>query len=214
MPTWPSSPDRDGGAIGSPLRWRPCCSIESGLAELPAALRWREWMARVEAVLFASATPVPGNALLRLVGQGVSIEMLIRDIRAELINRPYDLEEVAGGWIFRTKARFAEAITTSANLGNQSFALTEMEMGVLCAIAYHQPIDRAGLKDIFGKDVDRDLLGRLRRQDLIATGPRSPRPGAPHTFVTTERFLVMFDLRTLRDLPDLEVASTHDPVPT
>ena len=77
-------------------------------------------------------------------------------------------------------------------------------MGVLCAIAYHQPIDRAGLKDIFGKEVNRDLLARLRFQDLIASGPRSPRPGAPHTFVTTEIFLTTFDLQSLRDLPDME----------
>ena len=78
-------------------------------------------------------------------------------------------------------------------------------MGVLCAIAYHQPIDRAGLADIFGKEVSRDLLARLRYKDLIASGPRSPRPGAPHTFVTTETFLVIFDLQSLRDLPELEL---------
>jgi chromosome segregation and condensation protein ScpB len=77
---------------------------------------------------------------------------------------------------------------------------------VLCAIAYHQPIDRAGLKDIFGKEVSRDLLARLRYNDLIASGPRAPRAGAPHTFVTTETFLVTFDLQTLRDLPELDLS--------
>ena len=78
-------------------------------------------------------------------------------------------------------------------------------MAVLCAIAYHQPIDRAGLADIFGKEVSRDLLARLRARDLIATGPRSPRAGAPYTYVTTQTFLVAFDLPTLRDLPDREL---------
>ena len=84
-------------------------------------------------------------------------------------------------------------------------AFTEMEMGVLCAIAHHQPITRDGLKDIFGKEISRDLLARLRHKDLIASGPRSPRPGEPHTFVTTETFLATFDLQALRDLPDLEI---------
>ena len=79
---------------------------------------------------------------------------------------------------------------------------------MLCAIAYHQPIDRAGLKDIFGKEVSRDLLARLRFKELIASGPRSPRPGAPHTFVTTEMFLMTFDLQTLRDLPQLVIGDT------
>lgn len=93
-------------------------------------------------------------------GQGVSVEMLIDDIQAELASRPYELAEVAGKWMFRTKTQFADAIKAAADLGDQSLPFTEMEMGVLCAIAYHQPIDRVGLKDIFGKEVSRDLLAR------------------------------------------------------
>jgi segregation and condensation protein B len=176
------------------------------LEDLPQELRWREWMGRIEAVLFASATPVGRDDLARVVGQGTSVEILIEDIQAELVGRPYELVQAADGWMFRTKTQFADAIKAAADLGNQSLAFTEMEMGVLCAIAYHQPIDRAGLKDIFGKDVSRDLLARLRFKDLIASGPRAPRAGAPHTFVTTETFLATFDLQTLRDLPELDLA--------
>ena len=176
------------------------------LADLPQELRWREWMGRIEAVLFASASPVGREDLARVVGQGASVEMLITDIQAELVGRPYELAEVASGWMFRTKTQFADAIKTAANLGEQSLAFTEMEMGLLCAIAYHQPIDRAGLKGIFGKAVSRDLLARLRYKDLIASGPRAPRAGAPHTFVTTETFLTTFDLQSLRDLPELELS--------
>ena len=175
------------------------------LEDLPQELRWREWMGRIEAVLFASATPVGREDLARVVGKGASVEMLINDIQAELVGRPYELAEVSGGWMFRTRTQFADAIKAAADLGGQSLAFTEMEMGVLCAIAYHQPIDRAGLKDIFGKEVSRDLLARLRFKDLIASGPRSPRPGAPHTFVTTEAFLATFDLQSLRDLPELDL---------
>ena len=175
------------------------------LVDLPRELRWREWMGRIEAVLFASASPVGRDDLARVVGQGASIEMLIEDIEAELTGRPYELVQAATGWMFRTRVQFAEANKAAADLGEQSMAFTEMEMGVLCAIAYHQPIDRAGLKDIFGKEISRDLLARLRHKDLIASGPRSPRPGAPHTFVTTETFLATFDLQALRDLPDLEI---------
>ena len=176
------------------------------LDDLPQALRWREWMGRIEAVLFASASPVSREDLASVVGQGASVEILIDDIQAELTGRPYELVQLASGWMFRTKTQFADAIKAAADLGEQSLAFTEMEMGVLCAIAYHQPIDRAGLKDIFGKEVSRDVLARLRHKDLIASGPRSPRPGAPHTFVTTETFLVMFDLQSLRDLPELELS--------
>ena len=51
-----------------------------------------------------------------------------------------------------------------------------MEMAVLCAVAYHQPLDRAGLKDVFGQEVSRDLIDRLRARDLIATAPAPPDP--------------------------------------
>ena len=201
------------GAKNAPLRRtstkgqagsEPENPFDQELADLPQDLRWREWMGRIEAVLFASATPVSRDDLARVVGQGASVEMLLDDIQAELAKRPYDLVQTANGWMFRTKTQFADAIKAAADLGDQSLAFTEMEMGVLCAIAYHQPIDRAGLKDIFGKDVNRDLLARLRFKDLIASGPRAPRAGAPHTFVTTEMFLTAFDLQSLRDLPELE----------
>lgn len=177
------------------------------LEDLPQELRWREWMGRIEAVLFARGTPVGREDLTCVVGQGASVEMLIEDIQTELVGRPYELVETTGGWMFQTKTQFADAIKAAADLGDQSLAFTEMEMGVLCAIAYHQPIDRAGLKDIFGKEVSRDLLARLRFKDLIASGPRAPRPGAPHTFVTTDMFLTTFDLQSLRDLPDMEFTS-------
>lgn len=189
------NPADEGGAV-----------FDRELDDLPQELRWRKWMGRIEAVLFASTSPVGCDELARVVGQGASVELLIEDIQAELRGRPYELAQVAGGWMFRTRPQFADAIKAAADLGEQSLAFTEMEMGVLCAIAYHQPIDRAGLADIFGKEVSRDLLARLRHKDLIASGPRSPRPGAPHTFVTTETFLVTFDLQSLRDLPELELS--------
>lgn len=180
--------------------------IDRELAHLPPDLRWREWMGRVEAVLFASATPVPRDRLHGLVGRSVSLDLLIGDIRAELTHRPYDLVEVAGGWMLRTLPRFAEVIRAAGGSGDAAPGFSEREIEVLCAIAYHQPIDRAGLAGIFGRQISRDLLGRLQRRNLIAAGPRSPRPGAPHTFVTTQTFLTVFDLRSLRDLPDPEGA--------
>lgn len=60
------------------------------------------------------------------------------------------------------------------------------------------------MKDVFGKEISRDLIGRLAERDLIGTGPREPRRGAPYTFVTTETFLAAFGMETLRDLPDPE----------
>ena len=178
--------------------------LDRELPDLPPELRWREWMRRIEAVLFASASPVPRDDLARVVGQGASVDRLVEDLAADLEGRAFEIAQVAGGWMFRTRATYAPAIRAAADIGDQLLDLSEFDVAVLAAIAYHQPITRDGLKDIFGKEISRDLIGRLHARDLIGTGPRSPRRGAPYTFVTTEQFLVAFDLETLADLPERE----------
>tara|TARA_R110002110_G_scaffold414457_2_gene644558 strand:+ start:428 stop:1012 length:585 start_codon:yes stop_codon:yes gene_type:complete len=174
------------------------------LEELPAELRWREWMRRIEAVLFASASPVAREDLARVVGQGASVDLLIEDLAEAFSERPYEIATVAGGWMIRTRTAYGPVIRAAADVGEQDLELNEFDVAVLAAVAYHQPITRDGLKDIFGKEISRDLIGRLHARDLIATGPRSPRRGAPYTFVTTDQFLVAFGLESLRDLPDRE----------
>lgn len=174
------------------------------LADLPPDQRWREWMCRIEAILFASASPVPSEDLARVVGQGASVALLLEDLAASCEGRAFEVAKVAGGWMMRTRPAYAMAIRAVADVGGQALDLGEFDLAVLAAIAYHQPITRDGLKDIFGKEISRDLIGRLHAQGVIGTGPRSPRRGAPYTFVTTERFLVAFDLETLADLPERE----------
>jgi len=179
--------------------------LDRELEDLPTELRWREWMRRVEAVLFASAAPVAREDLTKVVGQGVSVDLLVEDLAADLEGRSFEVAKVAaGGWMLRTRPAYAPAIRAAADVGAQDLDLREYDVAVLAAIAYHQPITRDGLKDIFGKEISRDLIGRLHAQGLIGTGPRSPRRGAPYTYVTTEQFLVAFDLKSLQDLPDRE----------
>ena len=161
-------------------------------------------MRRIEAVLFASTSPVPRDDLARVVGQGASVDLLVEDLAADLEGRAFEIAQVAGGWMFRTRAIYAPAIRAAADIGDQLLDLSEFDVAVLAAIAYHQPITREGLKDIFGKEISRDLIGRLHARSLIGTGPRSPKRGAPYTFVTTEQFLVAYNLETVRDLPDKE----------
>lgn len=178
--------------------------LDRELEDLPPDLRWREWMRRIEAVLFASASPVPREDLARVVGQGASVDLLIEDLIADIEGRSFELAKVTGGWLLRTRSAYAPAIRAAADVGEQDLDLREFDVAVLAAIAYHQPITRDGLKDIFGKEISRDLIGRLHARELIGTGPRSPRRGAPYTYVTTDQFLVVFDLESLQDLPDRE----------
>ncbi|MBC7738523.1 MAG: SMC-Scp complex subunit ScpB [Candidatus Saccharibacteria bacterium] len=178
--------------------------FDRGLADLPADLRWREWMRRIEAVLFASASPVARDDLARVVGPGASVDLLIEDLAVDLEGRPYEVAQVGAGWTLRTKPAYAPAIRAAADVGGQALNLSEYDLAVLAAIAFHQPISRGGLKDIFGKEISRDLIGRLAERDLIGTGPREPRRGAPYTFVTTDTFLAAFGMQSLRDMPEPE----------
>lgn len=167
-------------------------------------MRWREWMNRVEATIFAASEPVTRETLARIVGKSCSIDLLIDDIRQELRGRPYDLVSVAGGWKHLTRPTYADAIRAAAGGSEKAVDLSQSEVLVLMCVAYFQPITRAELSGFFGKEVSRDLIGRLRGAGLIASGPRSPTPGAPYTYVTTKGFLLEFGLDTLRDLPNFE----------
>lgn len=178
--------------------------LDTELTDLPQALRWREWMARVEAVLFAASEPVGREVLARVVGRDCALDLLIEDISAELAGRPYEIARIAGGWQFRTRPQYAAAIRAARGEGEAARDLTQNEALVLTIIAYMQPVTRSAISQLTGREVSRDLIARLHRQDLIARGPRSPEPGAPYTYVTTPGFLVQFGMETLRDLPDLE----------
>ncbi len=175
------------------------------LADLPPALRWREWMLRVEAVIFAAAEPVGREVLARVVGGECSIDLLIDDLWEELSGRPYEIVAVAGGWQYRSRPVYASAIRASqASIRSATSGLSDFEAMVLVAIAYFQPITRGDLSKVFGKEVGRDTISTLRNAGFLASGPRSPTPGAPYTYVTTKQFLTVFGMETLRDLPDIE----------
>ncbi|MFG1428830.1 SMC-Scp complex subunit ScpB [Roseixanthobacter glucoisosaccharinicivorans] len=179
--------------------------LDTELADLPPELRWREWMGRVEAVIFASPEPVTRDVLTRIVGRDCNLDLIIDDIRGELRGRPYELVAVAGGWQHRTRKNFADAIRTAIGAAGDGKDLSQAEALILACIGYYQPITRSELSSFFGKEVSRDTIGRLRGLGFIAAGPRSPQPGAPYTYVTTKGFLSHFGLETLRDLPDMEM---------
>ncbi len=185
-------------------RASPSVLLDTELDELPRELRWRVWMGRVEAVIFASPKPVTRETLARVVGKSCNLEALIEDIRAELVDRPYELVAVAGGWQHRTRKDYADAIRFAAGVEDRALDLSKLETMVLAAIAYFQPVTRRELGNLLGREVSRDTLGDLRSFGLIATGPKSPRAGAPNTYVTTIEFLSRFGLNSLQDLPDRE----------
>jgi segregation and condensation protein B len=181
-------------------------SLDLELADLPPAARWREWILRVEAAIFASQKPVAREALVRLVGQDCRFDDLIADLIHELRGRPYDLTLVAGGYALRTKTRFAPAIRAAhpGRAGDGIADLTRTETFARTAIAYMQPVTRGEISKLAGREISRDVIAALKRHGLIDGAIRAPQPGAPFAYVTTRKFLEAFGLASLRDLPDLE----------
>src|SRR5271166_4177115 len=175
--------------------------LDTELEDLPAPARWREWMGRVEAAIFASAEPVLRESLARVVGKACNLELIIDDIRDELRGRPYEIVAVA--WSFRTKLGFGDAIRTALG-ATQKTELSKSNALILMAIGYFQPITRGELSQFLGREVSRDVIASLRGEGLIAAGPRSPSPGAPYAYVTTPGFLSHFGFESLRNLPDIE----------
>jgi segregation and condensation protein B len=180
--------------------------LDVELLDLPTAARWREWMLRVEAAIFASDKPVSREALVRVVGQDCRFDELIADLTHELRGRPYDLTLVAGGYALRTKTRFAPAIHTvhPGRAGDAVGELTKTENFALTAIAYLQPVTRGEISRLAGREISRDVIAALKRHGLIDGAIRAPQPGAPFAYVTTRTFLEAFGFASLRDLPDLE----------
>lgn len=191
-------------AGGTRAKGRNTPLFDPELEHLPPEARWREWMNRVEAVIFAASQPVSRTDLARVVGRNCNIDLLIEDIREELRGRPYDLVKVAGGYQHRTRPAYADAIRTVSGAAERAVDLSQSEALVLMTIAYFQPITRSELSTFFGREISRDLIASLRNFGFIGFGPRSPKPGAPYTYVTTKAFLSHFGLETLRDLPDYE----------
>jgi len=182
--------------------------FDTELADLEPEARWREWLARVEAVIFASAEPVSREVLARVIGAQCNLDLLLAELEAALAARPYQLIHVAGGYTLRTRPEHRDAIRT-AFPDRDAPSLTKLEATVLMTIAYYQPVTRDQIGWILGhrvdgRQIDRDLIGRLRRLGLIANGPRSPEPGAPILYVTTPMFLRQFGLESLDALPERE----------
>jgi chromosome segregation and condensation protein ScpB len=185
----------------------PLPFLDTELSDLTPSMRRSAWMARIEAVLFQSNEPVGRDILARVVGRSCNIDELVEEIQGELTARPYEIVFTAGGYLLRTRAEVGPAIHHA--LRTPLHGLTPAEGTVLMTIAYFQPITRTEIgwiigKKISGKDVDRELLAKLRRLDLIATGPRSGEPGAPPMYVTTSAFLTFTFCETIADLPDWE----------
>jgi hypothetical protein len=74
----------------------------------------------------------------------------------------------------------------------------------LAIIAYNQPVTRAQVEAVRGVNSD-SIISRLLERSLICEAGTMDAPGRPTLFATTEQFLMDFGLRSVKDLPPMEM---------
>lgn len=160
----------------------------------------------IESILFASDRPV-GMGSLKLVFKGTNVktEHIRRALNRLAVEcagarRGVTLEEVPGGWQFRTKVDNMEFLRRT--LKSKTFRLSGPALEVLSIVAYKQPLIKHEIDEIRGVESGH-LLRALMEKGLVAFEGKSDLPGRPMLYGTTRRFLEIFGLRNLKELPTL-----------
>ncbi len=159
----------------------------------------------IESLIFASDAAI---TLERICGvlEGEEREA-IKTALAELIDdyrtgrRGFLIEEVAGGYVFRTNHEFAPWLRRLFKTGAQKISKAAMES--LAIVAYKQPITRGELESVRGVDSG-GVIATLMEKRLIKITGRKDAPGRPAVYGTTKEFLESFDLNDLSCLPSLK----------
>ena len=165
----------------------------------------------IEALIFASDTPLSPEKI-RAVFPDVE-KADIKEIIDQLVNEYHErqggiiLQEVAGGFQFRTHSELSQWIKKLKSTKPQHLSPQALE--TLAIIAYKQPIVKSEIEDIRGVDVGGPLKGLMEKK-LIRIVGRKDVPGKPIIYGTTRKFLEVFNLKDITDLPNIrELKELH-----
>lgn len=159
----------------------------------------------IEAIIFAADSPVSFEKLVNVLeGEErdtirAALNELVEDFRGS--GRGFFIDEVAGGFQFRTSPEFSPWLRKLFKIGMQKVSKAAMES--LAIIAYKQPLTRGEIEAIRGVDSG-GVLATLMEKRFIKIVGRKEAPGRPVVYGTTKEFLEMFDLKDLSCLPSLK----------
>ncbi len=155
----------------------------------------------LEALIFASDKPMKHSELARLASAPPKqVKELLSELKASYSTRGIILDEVAGGWLFRTNAQYAPFVRELT--GGRPVRLSRAQIETLAIAAYRQPITRPEIDEIRGVDSGATLKLLLER-DLLRILGKKDEPGRPLLYGTTTHFLEFFNMKSLKDLPTL-----------
>ena len=156
----------------------------------------------IESLLFVAEGPLTVDRIKNILGQveNAEIRAAIAELSAEYESRlgGFFLDEVAGGYQIRTRPEHTPWIKKL--IQPKPLRLSKPALETLVIIAYKQPIIRSDIEYLRGVDCGGVLRVLLERK-LIRVLGRKEIPGRPLIYATTKRFLEVFDLKNLKDLP-------------
>ncbi|MBY0586329.1 SMC-Scp complex subunit ScpB [bacterium] len=173
---------------------------------LPAEHERDERVARVEAALFSSREPLSVRRLMKLASlddadQVRDAVMTLRGL-LERSNSAFQLEEIAGGYQLLTRPDLRRSLERVCQIRHGAPVSGPM-LETLAIVAYRQPICRADVEAIRGVQVG-EILRHLLDDGLIRLVGKEESLGRPFLYGTTPRFLQVFGLRHLNELPMVE----------
>ena len=167
----------------------------------------------LEALLFVATQPVPSASLAAVLGiSSREVGRLLSRLREHYeAGHGVTLIEVAGGWQMVTAPEEEGAVRAfRADHLDEKIRLSKASLETLAVVAYRQPVTRGEVEEIRGVRCDR-VMETLLRHGLVRVAGRRRGSGTPLLFRTTDRFLELFGLQAIADLPTLE--ELHEALP-
>jgi segregation and condensation protein B len=165
----------------------------------------------LEAILFSATKPI----ILKKLQKGLpeytplEIQSALHQLMAacQTPGRAVEIVEVSAGYQMRTKPEFKDWVKRFVR--EKDVGLTRAVMETLAVISYRQPIGKRDIDALRGVDSIRCIRQLLDRR-LIEIAGRNQEPGKPMVFRTTKKFLEMFGLRDIADLPTVKELEALD----
>lgn len=158
----------------------------------------------VEALLFVGGAVLTSRKLADLLGEGFSteqVEEIVDSLNADYAaeGRPYAIQWGEGGYRYLLRPEFEKIRNRVFGVGPREVRLSQEALEILALVAYRQPLSSSDLEATQRKNAG-SILRQLIRRELVELRRSEAAPDEP-TYHTTPRFLELFGLTSLDDLP-------------
>lgn len=160
----------------------------------------------LEAVLLTAAQPLNLDELLRPFEgrmERATLRMLLDELKTEWQDKTMDLVQVASGYRFQAKPDYAPYIARLTPERPQKYSRAALE--TLAIIAYRQPVTRGDIEELRGVAVNPNIIRQFVERNWIDVVGHREVPGRPSLYATTKTFLDDLGLKSLAELPPMEV---------